>query len=139
MTSVRVAFVVHDLLRRGHASPRAVRGPALRPGPRSPGRGSRPPYDVISPEQRALQARSPYNSVRMELPDAPAGVDPYQAAAQRIVDWEAEGVLLRDAVPSLSRAGSAFGPVEPNVVAGQAVQPDEQQPSPGGPLQKPRV
>ena len=61
-----------------------------------------PPYDVISPdEQRALQARSPYNSVRIELPDAPAGADPYQAAAQRIAAWEAEGILRREEAPSL--------------------------------------
>ncbi len=56
-----------------------------------------PPYDVISPsEQTALQRRSPYNSVRIDLPDASEGIDPYQAAARRITDWTAEGILRKD-------------------------------------------
>lgn len=60
-----------------------------------------PPYDVISPdEQRALQERSPYNAVRIDLPDGAPGLDPYEAAARRIADWQAEGVLRREAQPS---------------------------------------
>ena len=56
-----------------------------------------PPYDVIAPQERAeLQSRSPYNSVGIELPDAMAGLDPYQAAAKRVADWQARGVLRRD-------------------------------------------
>ena len=39
-----------------------------------------PPYDVIDPEQRAaLAARSPYNVVQVDLPEDPAGGDPYAA------------------------------------------------------------
>jgi len=61
-----------------------------------------PPYDVISlAEQRALQARSPYNAVRIDLPDGTPGLDPYEAAAHRLAEWQAEGVLRRDAQPSL--------------------------------------
>ena len=40
-----------------------------------------PPYDVIDPEQRAaLAARSPYNVVRVDLPEGDGG-DPYAEAA----------------------------------------------------------
>ncbi|HEX3541625.1 MAG TPA: DUF1015 domain-containing protein [Acidimicrobiales bacterium] len=56
-----------------------------------------PPYDVIDPQERAdLQARSPYNSVRIELPDATPALDPYQAAAQRLAEWQERGILRRD-------------------------------------------
>jgi uncharacterized protein (DUF1015 family) len=61
-----------------------------------------PPYDVISPEeQHVLQARSPYNAVRIDLPDRENGLDPYEAAARRFADWQADGILRRDAKPSL--------------------------------------
>ena len=56
-----------------------------------------PPYDVISPAEReALLARSPYNAVRLELPDPP-----YEAVAQVIADWQAAGVLGRPDRPGL--------------------------------------
>ena len=56
-----------------------------------------PPYDVISESDRVdLEARSPYNSVRVELPrDAPP-LDRYQAAARLIDDWRSGGVLAAD-------------------------------------------
>lgn len=61
-----------------------------------------PPYDVIAPEELlAMQERSPYNAVHIELPDAAPGLDPYQAAARRIADWRADGILRRDAAASL--------------------------------------
>jgi uncharacterized protein (DUF1015 family) len=51
-----------------------------------------PPYDVITPEQRAdFLARSPYNVVHLTLPD-----DDGQAARD-LADWRAEGALKRDA------------------------------------------
>jgi uncharacterized protein (DUF1015 family) len=34
--------------------------------------------------------------VRIELPDGAPGLDPYQAAAQRITDWQTAGVLRQD-------------------------------------------
>ena len=58
-----------------------------------------PPYDVISPEQRAsLEARSPYNVVRIDLPQGP---DRYESAASQLSAWEAEGVIVRDRQPAL--------------------------------------
>lgn len=59
-----------------------------------------PPYDVIDAAQRAqLQARSPYNVVGIDLPEANG--DPYTAAAQLLADWRAQGVVVRDDDPAL--------------------------------------
>jgi uncharacterized protein (DUF1015 family) len=61
-----------------------------------------PPYDIIEPEERErLAARSPYNSVRVELPVDEPGLDRYRAAASLLSAWEAEGVLARDPRPVL--------------------------------------
>jgi uncharacterized protein (DUF1015 family) len=58
-----------------------------------------PPYDVIGPEQRAeLEARSPYNVVRIDLP---VGSDPYETAAQQLAAWRKQGVIIRDEQPAL--------------------------------------
>src|SRR5262245_27033250 len=47
-----------------------------------------PPYDVISPEERAeYRARSPYNVVHLTLPDDE------EQAARDLSDWRSEGVL----------------------------------------------
>jgi uncharacterized protein (DUF1015 family) len=60
-----------------------------------------PPYDVISPAQRAeLVARDPYNVVNVDLPVSPDGGDPYAAAAALLAEWRHKGVLVRDAEPS---------------------------------------
>ena len=59
-----------------------------------------PPYDVIDAGQRAaLIARSPYNVVEIDLPQA-AG-DPYEHAAEVFRRWQDEGVLTRDDEPAL--------------------------------------
>jgi uncharacterized protein (DUF1015 family) len=59
-----------------------------------------PPYDVIDPQQRAaLAARSPYNVVRIDLPEADG--DPYAAAAQLLEQWIAAGAVVRDEHPAL--------------------------------------
>ena len=59
-----------------------------------------PPYDVIDDEQReALEARSPFNVVRIDLPRA-AG-DPYAHAAELLAAWRAEGALVRDEQPAM--------------------------------------
>jgi len=61
-----------------------------------------PPYDVIDPEQRAaLAARSPYNVVRIDLPEAERGGDPYAEAAALLERWQAEGAIVRDAEPAI--------------------------------------
>jgi len=92
-----------------------------------------PPYDVVTPEERAeLVGRSPYNSIRIELPTAedrdsgsaetdgsepaqdPANEhggprrredvapDPYTAAARLFRQWIDSGILVRDLEPTLS-------------------------------------
>ena len=59
-----------------------------------------PPYDVIGADERAaLLARSPYNIVRAELPDAAAG-EPYAEAARTLATWRSEGVLVEDETPA---------------------------------------
>ncbi|MEA2290689.1 MAG: hypothetical protein QOD55_2686 [Solirubrobacteraceae bacterium] len=61
-----------------------------------------PPYDVIDPEQRVrLAARSPYNVVSVDLPEAPGGGDPYEHAAELLERWQAEGAVVRDEEPAI--------------------------------------
>jgi uncharacterized protein (DUF1015 family) len=58
-----------------------------------------PPYDVIDSEQRAeLEARSPYNVVRIDLP---GGDDPYAEAARLLRAWRDQGVVVQDERPAL--------------------------------------
>jgi uncharacterized protein (DUF1015 family) len=60
-----------------------------------------PPYDVISDEDRvALEARSTYNSVRLELPRDDPPHDRYHAAGHLLDAWRADGILRRDAEPA---------------------------------------
>jgi uncharacterized protein (DUF1015 family) len=57
-----------------------------------------PPYDVISPEQKKeLLQRSPFNIVRLILPD---GDDPYKNANQILQTWIRQEVLQTDPHPS---------------------------------------
>ena len=54
-----------------------------------------PPYDVIDDAQRAaLEARSPYNVVRIDLPEG--GEDRYDRAAALLDEWRAEGAWSLD-------------------------------------------
>jgi len=54
-----------------------------------------PPYDVLSPEQRAdYLARSPYNVVHLTLPDSD------EQAARDLAAWEEEGILVREPEPA---------------------------------------
>jgi uncharacterized protein (DUF1015 family) len=58
-----------------------------------------PPYDVIDAEQRRqLEARSPYNVVRIDLP---VGSDPYENAARLLEAWRDEDVIVQDEHPAL--------------------------------------
>ena len=58
-----------------------------------------PPYDVIDADQRAeLEARSPYNVVRIDLP---VGDDPYVEAARTLSQWHDQGVVVQDDQPAL--------------------------------------
>jgi uncharacterized protein (DUF1015 family) len=59
-----------------------------------------PPYDVIDEEQRAaLEARSPYNVVRIDLPRG--GEDRYDRAAELLDQWRAQGAIVLDETPAL--------------------------------------
>src|SRR5262245_59518431 len=59
-----------------------------------------PPYDVIDPEQRRrLAERSPYNAVRIDLPEGEP--DPYAEAARILERWQDEGAVVRDDAPAL--------------------------------------
>jgi uncharacterized protein (DUF1015 family) len=65
-----------------------------------------PPYDVISPAERAaLVAAHPRNFVRLELPvDAPGDASPtarYERAAAEYRAWQDEGVLAPETRPAL--------------------------------------
>ena len=69
--------------------------------PSSLARRLAPPYDVISPPQRAaLVAADEYNVVNVDLPTAEDGGDPYAAAARLLAEWRRRGVIVRDAEPS---------------------------------------
>jgi uncharacterized protein (DUF1015 family) len=62
-----------------------------------------PPYDVIGPSERSTLAhRSPYNSVRIELPEADLqhGIDRYRVAADLLATWIAEDVVVPDLEPA---------------------------------------
>ena len=59
-----------------------------------------PPYDVIDAPQRAdLEARSPYNVVRVDLPVG--GEDRYELAAARMSSWREQGVIVEDETSAL--------------------------------------
>ena len=56
-----------------------------------------PPYDVISDTERVgLEARSPSNVVRLELPHDDGGGDRYQRARELLDSWRDGGILHRD-------------------------------------------
>lgn len=60
-----------------------------------------PPYDVISPSDRAvLSARSPYNAVHLELPADDGPRDRYAVAADLWRQWMDERVLVVDDAPA---------------------------------------
>ncbi|MFZ1995401.1 MAG: DUF1015 domain-containing protein [Solirubrobacteraceae bacterium] len=59
-----------------------------------------PPYDVIDETQRAaLQDRSPYNVVRIDLPQG--GEDRYDRAAALLGNWRTDGAVVLDDAPAL--------------------------------------
>ena len=61
-----------------------------------------PPYDVISESERlALEARSPSNIVRLELPHDNGVGDRYLRAAALLDAWRDGGILHRDSTPAL--------------------------------------
>ena len=61
-----------------------------------------PPYDVIDDGQRAeLVGRSDRNVVELDLPQDPAGGDPYGHAAALLDAWKQDGTLVADEEPAL--------------------------------------
>jgi len=66
-----------------------------------------PPYDVIDEQSRqALLDKSPYNMIQLDLTksvDAGEGEsdERYQQARQTFVDWQRQGILMRDPEPAL--------------------------------------
>ncbi|OLC07507.1 MAG: hypothetical protein AUH42_03475 [Gemmatimonadetes bacterium 13_1_40CM_70_11] len=68
----------------------------------SPSRLIAPPYDVITPPERArLAASDSHNIVHLILPEAPAGEDRYARAAELLATWRRDGVLAADAAPAV--------------------------------------
>ncbi|MGN6692674.1 MAG: DUF1015 family protein [Aquihabitans sp.] len=62
-----------------------------------------PPYDVLSPEDRAaLVAKNPHNAVLIDLPTEEDGEDRYAEAGRRLRAWTAEGALVEDSSPELT-------------------------------------
>ena len=69
-----------------------------------------PPYDVISPDERAkLAQRHPHNVVRLILPEG-EGDAKYSHAAEVLTRWRDEGVLVRDYEPAFYRLDQTFAP-----------------------------
>jgi uncharacterized protein (DUF1015 family) len=69
-----------------------------------------PPYDVIAPAQRQqLAARSEFNVVHVDLPEATAEQpDKYAAAAGRLKAWIERGVLRAEPRPGVYVYGQVF-------------------------------
>jgi uncharacterized protein (DUF1015 family) len=67
-----------------------------------------PPYDVVSePERAALAAKSPWNIVRLDLPQGGAE-EKYANAGRELRRWIDRGVLRRDATPAFYRYHQVF-------------------------------
>lgn len=69
-----------------------------------------PPYDVIDAElRRTLSERHPENVVHVDLPSG-EGAAKYAEARRLLTDWQARGVLVRDAQPGFWRYAQTFDP-----------------------------
>jgi uncharacterized protein (DUF1015 family) len=87
-----------------------------------------PPYDVITPEERAvLAARDADNVARYILPDGEAGR--YEHAREVLDDWFVRGVLTEDPEPTVTIARQEFttpdgsSHVRTGVIAAVAAEP----------------
>ena len=61
-----------------------------------------PPYDVVDATRRAeLLARSPFNVVEIDLPEAPEGGDRYEHADETLEEWTLQGILAADREPAI--------------------------------------
>ncbi len=69
-----------------------------------------PPYDVIDSAQRAeLASRHEHNVVHIDLPEG-EGDQRYENARRIFLDWQKQGVLVRDEQPALYRYAQIFEP-----------------------------
>lgn len=72
-----------------------------------------PPYDVITPEQRAdLARRSPHSMVHVILPEERGTLTRYEAAAQDFAAWQAEGAMIQDEAESFYLLEQTFTDVD---------------------------
>ncbi len=68
-----------------------------------------PPYDVISPEDRAaLAGRDPHNVVVVDAPPDTDGPDRYVRAGTVLRQWLADGILVADREPVYYRYAMSF-------------------------------
>ncbi len=61
-----------------------------------------PPYDVIDERQRAQLATESHNAVRIDLPVDENGEDRYAVAHRLLREWQDEGLLVTDDVPTFT-------------------------------------
>jgi len=60
-----------------------------------------PLFDVVSVRQREALYQQPLNSIHLSVPRAEGALPPTQAAARRLADWQARGVLRQDGLPGI--------------------------------------
>ena len=60
-----------------------------------------PLFDVVSVRQREALYRNPLNSIHLSVPRAEGEVTPTAAAARRLAQWQATGVLRQDGLPGI--------------------------------------
>ena len=60
-----------------------------------------PLFDVVSVRQREALYQNPLNSIHLSVPRPAGDLAPAVAAAQRLAEWQAAGVLRQDGLPGL--------------------------------------
>ena len=60
-----------------------------------------PLFDVVSVRQREALYRNPLNSIHLSVPRPEGDLSPTQAAARRLAQWQAAGVLRQDGLPGI--------------------------------------
>ena len=60
-----------------------------------------PLFDVVSVRQREALYQHPLNSIHLSVPRAEGALAPTEAAARRLAEWQAAGVLRQDELPGI--------------------------------------
>ncbi|MEJ7663526.1 MAG: DUF1015 family protein [Hymenobacter sp.] len=60
-----------------------------------------PLFDVVSARQREALYQQPLNSIHLSVPRAEGDLAPEAAAARRLAEWQAAGVLRQDGLPGI--------------------------------------